>query len=193
MKFSKKVKADIASYEMANYEVIAEYMGKRLKTKVIVELCCGIGITAIQLAKFSKVIAVDSNKEYIGYARYNSRLYKVEDKIDFIIGDAVDEELLKKIKATIAVLDPDWSASDDKSLHVAEISETQPTLDKLYNLVKKNITKNIAFRFPKTINIEKIKKIDECEIQKVFLKDKFMFYIAYFGKLIKEKESEVRL
>ena len=191
MKFSKKIKADIASYEMANYEAIAEYMAQRLKTRTIAELCCGVGITAIQLAKFSKAIAVDNNKEYIKNAKYNAKLYGV--KIDFIVGDVLDKNILKKIKANIAVLDPDWSSSDDKSLHVANISETQPPLDKLYNLTKKNITNNVCFRFPKTIDTKQIKKLDNCEIQKVFLDNDFKFYIAYFGDLIRKKETEVRL
>lgn len=190
MKFSKEIKADAASYEMANYEAIAEHMAERLKDNKIAELCCGVGITAIQLAKFSEVVGVDINKEYIENAKYNAKLYGVN--MNFIVGDVLDINLLKKIKANIIVLDPDWSSGDDKSLHVANISETKPALDKLYNLAKKN-TKNICFRFPGTMDVDQIRKLGNCEIENIFLENKFKFNIAYFGDLKKEDNTEVRL
>jgi len=89
-KFSNpNVKFDEEEYAFATHEILAEYLAKRLKTNTIADLCCSIGSNSIQFAKFSnKVIAVDINKERLEKAKYNAKLYNIDKKIEFILGDS---------------------------------------------------------------------------------------------------------
>jgi trimethylguanosine synthase len=70
---------------------------------VILDLFCGAGGNAIQFAlagmeeegqeldePTTRVIAVDIDPDKIEYARHNARIYGVEERIQFLVGDAVE-------------------------------------------------------------------------------------------------------
>ena len=57
---------------------------------VALDAFCGCGGSTIQLAlTCQRVVAVDVSPERIEMARHNARIYGVEDRIEFICGDAV--------------------------------------------------------------------------------------------------------
>lgn len=106
-KFSKSIFADQDAYYMSCPEAVGRHIANQLsRFNSAIELCCAVGMTAIQLAKkINKVIAVDINQTRINDAKQNAKLYGVEEKIEFIISDVLDHDLLKKLSAEVAVLD----------------------------------------------------------------------------------------
>jgi len=194
-KFSKMIFASSDAYYMSCPEEVAKHLAKNLsKFSTAVELCCGVGMTVIQLAKqMKKVTGIDINQENIFAAKKNAELYNVSDKTEFILGDVLDVKLLKSIKAEVAVLDPDWSNQDsDKAQHVSELDETQPNLNELYNLTRKYITKNIVVRMPKTFTFKTVSGLGPCKIENVYWGNKLRFKIAYFlGKISKTSEQNI--
>ena len=78
------------SLEQSTGEKIARYIAQRFKSEwQVVDLTCGLGGNAIFLAEqVKKVTAVDLAAEKIECAKLNAAVYGVENKIDFIIGDA---------------------------------------------------------------------------------------------------------
>ena len=167
-KFSNQnVKFNDEEYEFATHEIIAEYLARRLKNDTIADLCCSVGSNTIQFARFSnKVIAVDIDEERLKKAKDNAWLYGVDKKIEFVLGDVLDDSLLSKIKADIVFIDPDWSEDGDCEVHVKDIKETTPPVPETFEKIRNNITENIAIKLPKTMNIESVKNMGQCELER---------------------------
>ncbi len=190
-----KIITDKATYKMAIHDVLGEYIAGRLACKNIIEICTGAGLMTIQLAKkCGYVTTIDNNKINLEQAKHNLRITGLNKKVDFILGDALDDSLLRKFKADIVFADPDWSRlGEPKSEHAYDIHFTQPPTDILYRKIKNIITSNIAIRFAKETNINQIKNLDKCELEYIYLNDKLKFIVAYFGDLKRKNKSEVRI
>jgi len=191
-KFSKKINADKDDYKMGCPEAIAKHIAKRIGYVDILDLCCGVGMNTVQFAKQSKsIVAIDKSKKRLNYARKNAKLYGVEKKIKFVQGNVMDEKLLKFIKADVVYMDPDWAMpKTPKTQWVLNVDNTQPPLDALYKLVKKNVTSNIVVRIAKTIDLDQIRSLDDCEIEDVYVDDELKFRVAYFGSLMKTRGQD---
>jgi ubiquinone/menaquinone biosynthesis C-methylase UbiE len=66
--YDPDISGDELSLKIASYPATARYLAGRLKGtgKVACELCCGVGISLIELSKtFEKVIGVDSDSQVI--------------------------------------------------------------------------------------------------------------------------------
>jgi len=194
-KFSKKINADKDGYKMGCPEIVARHIAGRIGHTDILDLCCGVGMNTIQFAKQSKsVIAVDNNNKRLNHARKNAKLYGVEKKIKFIQGDVMNENLLKSVKADVVYMDPDWAMpKTPKTQWVLNVDNTQPPLDELYKLVKKTVTSNIIVRVAKTIDLDQIKILDDCEIENIYVDNELKFRIVYFGSLMKKDgQNDIR-
>jgi tRNA1(Val) A37 N6-methylase TrmN6 len=66
------------------------------------------------------VIAIDISEEKIDCARHNARIYGVEDRIDFILGDFL--ELAPSLKADVVFLSPPWGGPSYLKAGVFDIS-----------------------------------------------------------------------
>lgn len=182
-KFSKAIKADEDAYYMSCPEEVSKHIANKLSNfNSAVELCCAVGITSIQVAKkINKVIGIDIDEKRIKNAKENAKMYGVEKKVEFIVGDVLDVNLIKKIKADVAIIDPDWSVEGiNKSIHVIDIDDTQPSIREIFNLTKKYITPNILIRVPKTFNVNTLSDLGQVRLEEIFLGDKLRFKLAFF-------------
>ena len=192
-KFSQEILADKDAYYMSCPEIVGKHLAKKLlEFNSCVELCCAVGALSIQLAqRIRKVFAVDINPSRIINARANANLYGV-DNIKFIEGDVLDENLLKKIKAEVAILDPDWSPEGaEKDCHVSDLEKTQPSLKKMFSLTKKYITKNIVLRIPKTFSFKLLQKLGKCDVENIIWNNSLKFKLAYFLENANNREENV--
>ncbi len=191
-KFSRKIFADRDAYYMSVPEVAGRHIAKRLSGfSSAVDLCCAVGMLSIQLAKeIDKVYGVDIDEKRIESARKNAQSYGM-DNIEFIHGDVLDVKLLKKIKAEVAIIDPDWSsAGDDKNQWVPSPDMTQPSWREMFNLTSLHITKNIVSRIPRDWSLSLMDGFGPCRIENIFLDNKLKFKTAYFLKDIKASYEE---
>ena len=126
-------------------------------------------------------------------AKRNVQIASIEDKIDFILGDAL--KIINTIdKIDSAFLDPDWAKTgDDKENHVPALSQMVPPTDSLLNEVFKK-TGNVCLRLPKEFDTDLINGLPEHETESVLLDGKLKFYCVYFGDLIYNAEkSELKI
>ncbi|NTW22180.1 methyltransferase domain-containing protein [Candidatus Falkowbacteria bacterium] len=191
-KFLKAIQADEDAYYMSCPEVVGEHIANQLsRFNSAVELCCAVGMAVIPLARrMEKVIGVDISPDRIKDAKYNAELYGVADKIEFIVGDVLDENLLKNISAEVAILDPDWSvAGEKKSLHVDNIEDTQPSMKAMFDLTKRYITSNIVIRVPKNFTFETLSYFGCCRLENIIWGGKTRFKLAYFLDGINENSE----
>jgi SAM-dependent methyltransferase len=175
------------TYVMGMHHVIGNHMAKRfIGCSTVLEVCTGAGFMLIPLAKIvSKIFTVDISPEHIDQAKSNLRLSGAKSNVTFIIGDAMKESTLEGVKRVdAAVLDPDWSVIDDKRTHEQKLSTMLPPADKLFEKISK-ITKNIALRLPKELDLAELNALPKHELESIYLDDKLKFYCAYFGNLAK--------
>lgn len=88
-------------------EILALQLADALNSSVVLDAFCGIGGFTIALARSGKrVISVDIDRARLEMARHNARLYEVEEKIEFVHGDAIN--LISKHEYDVAIFDPPW-------------------------------------------------------------------------------------
>ena len=92
-------------------ESIAQHLARRCQSDIIVDAFCGCGGNAIQFAKTCRqVIAVDIDPVKIACARRNAKIYGVEDRIEWILGDVL--RILPFLKADCIFLSPPWGGPE---------------------------------------------------------------------------------
>lgn len=95
------------------------------------------------------MIAIDIDPVKIQLARNNARIYGVEDKIEFIVGDFL--QLAPKLIADIVFLSPPWGGPEYmKKGKVYDIDNILPPFGgvNLFQLAR-GITDHVAYYLPK--------------------------------------------
>jgi hypothetical protein len=94
-------------------EVLAYELGKRAQNRRVIDSCAGAGGNAIGFARAGcEVIAIEIDQGRLAMARHNAKIYGVEERIRFIVGDA--RELIPELKADLLFVDPPWGEKYDK-------------------------------------------------------------------------------
>lgn len=188
-KFSKDIRADDDAFYMSNPEISGKYLAQKLSIyKSAVELCSAVGMTCICLAEvMDKVYGVELDERRVEDAKYNALLYGVGEKIEFIWGNVLDDDILKNINAEVAILDPDWSLDKNRPQdHAFNLNDTKPNVLELFNKVRNNITHNIVIRVSKNFTKETLSEIGMCEIENIIYEGRIRFKYAYFRDDINE-------
>ena len=188
--YRKDIKGDQYSLYLSNYPISAKYLAGRLenKGKILVELCSGVGVTLEALSnKFEKLIAVELNVEILEYCRQNMKSAGLMSKVDLIQGDITDEDLLKSIKADVAIYDiPYWVSKELPD--GTNVLDKNPDLSELLKNVRKYITNDIVVFAPHYFDYSNIKnRVGECEFQKIYINGKHDRNYIFFGNLIENQ------
>lgn len=122
--------------EQSSSELLANYITSKFKklfkrSSLIIDLTCGIGINSIFLAKYFKVKAVDINEVHLKCAYYNSKVYKVDKNIEFIL--AKSEDSIRKAQAYF--IDP--QRLREGQTKTRSIYNSQPNIINLLKKIKK--------------------------------------------------------
>lgn len=87
----------------------------------VVDACCGAGGNAIGFARAGlRVIAIELDVTRLAAAQHNAELYRVADRISFVLGDARD--LVADYAAALWFLDVPWVARDGQG-HLPLLAE----------------------------------------------------------------------
>lgn len=186
LSFSERVYADIIGIQTATPELIAEYKAKRLKTGIIADLSCGIGIQSLYFSKFSDMVyAFDINAKRLEYAKKNAKLFN-RNNIVFINRSAYDAESVSFAKdADIIFSDP----ARAKNQITQQLQNLSPDPIEILKLYKDN--DNIAFDIPVQIPEDRFKF--ECEKEFVSVNGEILRQSIYFGSLRECEKSAMIL
>lgn len=120
---------DRESWFSVTPEAIAARIAERCRCNVVVDLFCGAGGNAIQFAfTCEKVIAVDVDPVKIEMARHNAGIYGVQDRITFLVGDAVEfcKDVVAardaKAKGTTSASSSKWQGAEQEDIDVVFLS-----------------------------------------------------------------------
>lgn len=91
-------------------EDLALELGRLARGRAVVDLGCGVGGNAIGFARSgSRVLAaIERNTTRVRLARHNAAVYGVDDRIEFISGDARAVVLERDLRAPLLFVDPPW-------------------------------------------------------------------------------------
>lgn len=155
-RFDEGIQFDKSSLYTVKPEVYALRNAKYFKGKSVLDLCCGIGGTTIGFARSGKkVLAVDSNKKLLTFAMKNSRIYNVNDRIDFQVGDVNNFEYPDNIDA--AFIDPPWGSP----VFLDEEVNFEDFFVNLYQILSDLVSKysEVGCTVPQEFDLSEFKKI----------------------------------
>ena len=171
-------------------EKIAEQVAQKCRCDIVLDAFCGVGGNAIQFAlTCGRVIAVDIDKDKIAMARHNARVYGVEHKIDFIVGDFF--QVVPYIKADVVFLSPPWGGPMYVNQKVFDLKKMGAlgSIDGLHVCdVARSVTENIAYFVPRNSDREQLKQLagptGRVMVEQNELNLKIKSFTAYYGDLV---------
>lgn len=195
-RFDEGIRLDEESWYSVTPERIAQHIAKRClsppNTSVIIDGFCGAGGNTIQFALASPhlhVIATDIDPEKIEIAQNNARVYKVDDRIDFIVGDFMKIAASGALKADVVFLSPPWGGPEYLNKDNYSLDMMTPNGKDIIKLVQENISPNIAILLPRNIIEDEVMQLagdGKCvEIEQNRLNKKVKTVTAYYGSLLK--------
>ncbi|KAK2452577.1 S-adenosyl-L-methionine-dependent methyltransferase superfamily protein [Trifolium repens] len=188
-RFDDGVNMDEEGWFSVTPEVIAHHQASRCASGTVIDCFTGVGGNAIQFAqRCNHVIAIDIDPLKIGFARHNAAIYRVDDLIDFIIGDFF--VLAPKLKADTVFLSPPWGGPDYAKVETYDMKTMLRPHDgyTLFNAAKEIASRVVMF-LPRNVNFNQLAELSlsacppwSLEVEKVHLNGKLKAVTAYFSR-----------
>ncbi|MDI6738239.1 MAG: methyltransferase domain-containing protein [Nanoarchaeota archaeon] len=186
-----RFKGDKEAKFMCSWEKEGRYLSHKLMGNVL-ELCCGIGGRTAIISEKHDLIAVDINPKRINDAIFNASLFKRKN-VNFIVGDALDRNLLKSIKNIDSIIiDADWRENMEQPLksHSLNPLRTTPSVDKLYKILRVIFPKQqIIFKISPFSKVTMMQSIGKCCIEEMSIDGNFSAYNVYFSPKITRNQT----
>jgi len=96
------------------------------------------------------VIAIDIDPVKIAYCKDNARIYGVEDKIEFIVGDFM--QIAHNLRADVVFLSPPWGGPAYQSKEVFDIETMIPMNGFKLMEAAKTVSDNISYFLPRNVD-----------------------------------------
>ncbi|KAJ3170827.1 Trimethylguanosine synthase [Geranomyces variabilis] len=189
-------------------ERLAKHHATRMACDTIIDAFCGAGGNSIQFAMTcKKVIAIDIDPVKLRCARHNAELYGVADKIEFVLGDALEVLARKDLRADVVFLSPPWGGPKYLKAEVFDFHTMLP-LDGAEMFARASaVTRNVCLYMPRnsdrnqlielaagitatTTNTAAAAAVDAeltpaCEIEEEHLNGRQKAIAAYYGGLVR--------
>ncbi|PNY09032.1 trimethylguanosine synthase [Trifolium pratense] len=205
-RFDDGVNMDEEGWFSVTPEVIAHYQASRCASGTVIDCFTGVGGNAIQFAqRCNHVIAIDIDPSKIGFARHNAAIYRVDDLIDFIVGDFFVLAPKTDVKqwtsdmfcldegykgADTVFLSPPWGGPDYAKVETYDMKTMLRPHDgyTLFN-VAKEIASRVVMFLPRNVNFNQLAELSlsacppwSLEVEKVHLNGKLKAITAYFSR-----------
>jgi len=183
-KFGAGYLADERTFKMGIDQRITTRIAARFRGRRVLETCTGGGFTTIALARAARHVAtIEIDPKNQEQARQNVAKAGLAQKVDFILGDALDEQLLLGIPGIdAAFLDPDWADSGAGHVYRFRNANTRPPADRLLDVVLL-ITANAALILPPLVPAVEFQGLPPFELQRIFMDGEHALLCLYFGEL----------
>lgn len=155
---SKTTSASSTTLEPSTRTNDAKIVSSVFNHTLVIDAFAGMGGNTIAFArKFKHVVAIEIDKTRLECCRHNSRIYNVENKIEFIHGDftLLAQQLKQKAQAykhVLVFLSPPWGGPKYTNSTNFDISKMiVPNGIELYKLAQ-SISPNVIYCLPRNID-----------------------------------------
>lgn len=179
-RFDEGIQIDEEGLYSVKPEAIARHIGERLRGEVALDAFCGVGGSAIGLARAGKrVIAVDTDPRRLAMARHNARIYGVADRIEFVAGDC--RERMCAGGFDCIYLDPPWGGPDYAALPSFTLAHFSPHGGAILQAAFA-AAPCVALTVPRNFDWREFEAIDRTVlIERNGADERLLFRTAYFG------------
>ncbi len=183
-KFGDDYVANSRTYTMGINYRFTRYIAKRFNGRRVLETCTGAGFTTIALAREAiHVVTVEIDPVHQEQARQNVEKAGLLDKVTFVAGDVLDNDILNGCPPfDSAFLDPDWAVNSPKHIYRFRYSNTQPPADTLLEIVL-GMTSDVAIILPPLLDTRELEGLPRHERQALYLGESQELYCLYFDSL----------
>lgn len=95
-------------------EVLADALARPLAGRAVIDATCGAGGNTLAFARAGcRVTAIERDPARLALARHNARLYGVEGRVRWLVGDAT--ALVPTLTADLLFVDPPWGVDWDRA------------------------------------------------------------------------------
>ena len=194
-KFGDDFLADDHTFKLGIDHRFTKHIAHRFRRRNVLETCTGAGFTTIALARVATgVTTVEINPSHLEQARQNLKIASFGDNVTFILGDILDEGILKKLPSVdSAFIDPDWADTESGHEYHFINSNTKPPADTLLERIFR-ITENVALIAAPYIDTREFEGLPKNERELLYLGESHELFCLYFGSLISTLgETEFRV
>lgn len=159
-------------------------IAQRFHGRTVLETCTGGGFTTIPLAEVAAhVVTIEIDPAHLAQARANVMRARLEDRVTFVEGDALSDDVLGQVRdIDAALIDPDWAVTGPTHIYRFRQSNMHPPADALLEKVLRK-TDHVALILPPAIDLREIEGLPPHELQRVHLGASRVLYCVYFGAL----------
>ncbi|CAN0093748.1 unnamed protein product [Scytosiphon promiscuus] len=152
-RFDDGVTMDEEGWYSVTPEAIARHIAERVCCDVVVDPFVGCGGNAVQFALVAHVVfAIDLDPVKLEHARRNAAIYGVENRIEFILGDAM--KVLPTLKADAVFLSPPWGGpgyQDSKTFDLNTMIPPPLSALEMFRAARQ-VTPNVVFFLPRNVD-----------------------------------------
>ncbi|KMZ74735.1 Trimethylguanosine synthase [Zostera marina] len=196
--YDKGIAMDEVGWFSVTPESIAQIQARRVLGRceessnlVVIDCFAGVGGNAIQFAKTcDRVIAIEIDPVRVEHARNNARVYGVEDKIEFVVGDFFT--LAPFLKGDVLFLSPPWGGPSYSKIESFTLDLLKPKDGYSLFQVAQSITPNIIMFLPRNVDVNEVEQLSwlsspplNMDIEKNYVGKFFKGITVYFGSLAK--------
>ncbi|XP_047981891.1 trimethylguanosine synthase-like isoform X1 [Salvia hispanica] len=187
-KYDVGVKLDEEGWFSVTPEEIAASQARRFAgAGVVIDAFAGVGGNAIQFAKVCHhVVAIEIDPKKVALASHNAKIYGVQDKIDFVVGDFF--QLAPFLKGDVVFLSPPWGGPSYKAKENFTLDLLKPKDGHSLFQVAQAITSNIVMFLPRNVNVLQASELSwlsspplDIEVEENLVHGRLKGITVYFG------------
>ncbi|CAN6221851.1 unnamed protein product [Urochloa humidicola] len=187
--YDRGVRMDAEGWYSATPEAIAASQAARAAPgDLVVDAFAGCGGNSIQFAaRGCYVVAVEIDPRKVELAAHNARVYGVEDRIEFVVGDFF--RLAPSLKADFVFLSPPWGGPSYIQAPVYSLDMLKPKDGYTTFQAAQKIAPNVIMFLPRTVDISQVEELSwlscpplDFETEKNYVQHRLKGITAYFGR-----------
>uniref|UniRef100_A0A804R2D1 Trimethylguanosine synthase n=2 Tax=Zea mays TaxID=4577 RepID=A0A804R2D1_MAIZE len=187
--YDRGVCMDAEGWYSATPESIAALQAARAAPgDLVVDAFAGCGGNSIQFAaRGCYVVAVEIDPRKVELAVHNARVYGVEDRIEFIVGDFF--RLAPFLKADLVFLSPPWGGPSYIEAPVYTLDMLKPKDGYATFQAAQKIAPNVMMFLPRTVDVAQLEELSwmscpplDFETEENYVQHRCKGITAYFGR-----------
>ncbi|KAL8205827.1 hypothetical protein R6Q57_009378 [Mikania cordata] len=169
-------------------EIAVRHAQRSVSGGIVVDCFAGVGGNSIQFAALGyHVVAIDIDPKKVEMALNNTKIYGVDNYIDFIVGDFL--QLAPSLKGNVAFLSPPWGGPSYKMAENFTLNLLKPVDGHTLFQAAQTITPNIMMFLPRNVDVCQVEELSwlsspplNVEIEENYVRGNLKGMTAYFGK-----------